>query len=112
MRTGFWFAGVISPFIFIFTAIAAADEQYPFQNPDLPTEQRIDNIISLMNLQEKVICLGTNPSVPRLGIKGSGHVEGLHGLAKGVPGGWGRPALFRRRHFHRRSAWAKPGIPI
>ena len=34
-------------------------------------------------------CLGTDPSVPRLGIRASGHVEGLHGLALGGPGRWG-----------------------
>ncbi|HSE15629.1 MAG TPA: glycoside hydrolase family 3 C-terminal domain-containing protein [Pyrinomonadaceae bacterium] len=65
--------------------------QYPFQNPDLPIEQRIDNILSLMTLDEKIECLDTNPSVPRLGIKGSGHVEGIHGLTQGGPGKWGRP---------------------
>ncbi|MDP4150779.1 MAG: glycoside hydrolase family 3 C-terminal domain-containing protein [Bacteroidota bacterium] len=64
--------------------------QYPFQDPDLPTEKRIDNIISLLTLDEKIACLGTNPSVPRLGIKGSGHIEGLHGVALGGPGNWGR----------------------
>ena len=65
--------------------------QYPFQNPDLPIEQRIDNILSLMTIDEKIECLDTNPSVPRLGIKGSGHVEGIHGLTQGGPGKWGRP---------------------
>lgn len=64
--------------------------QYPFQNPDLNVEKRIDNIISLLTLEEKIVCLGTNPSVPRLGIKGSGHIEGLHGVALGIPGNWGR----------------------
>ncbi|HEX7329977.1 MAG TPA: glycoside hydrolase family 3 C-terminal domain-containing protein [Pyrinomonadaceae bacterium] len=66
-------------------------QQYPFQNPDLPIEQRIDNILSLMTIDEKIECLDTNPSVPRLGIKGSGHVEGIHGLTQGGPGKWGRP---------------------
>ena len=64
---------------------------YPFQNADLPIEQRIDNILSLMTIEEKIECLDTNPSVPRLGIKGSGHVEGIHGLTQGGPGKWGRP---------------------
>ncbi|HET9786555.1 MAG TPA: glycoside hydrolase family 3 N-terminal domain-containing protein, partial [Pyrinomonadaceae bacterium] len=64
---------------------------YPFQNPDLPIEKRIDNILSLMTLDEKIECLDTNPNVPRLGIKGSGHVEGIHGLTQGGPGKWGRP---------------------
>jgi beta-glucosidase len=70
---------------------ASAKDQYPFQNPDLPIEKRIDNILSLMTIDEKIECLDTNPNVPRLGIKGSGHVEGIHGLTQGGPGKWGRP---------------------
>jgi beta-glucosidase len=65
--------------------------QYPFQNPDLSIEERVANIISLLTIEEKIACLGTNPSVPRLGIKGSGHVEGIHGLTQGGPAKWGRP---------------------
>jgi len=72
-------------------AVRSRPAQYPFQNPDLPIEQRIDNILSLMTLDEKIECLDTNPSVPRLGIKASGHVEGIHGLTQGGPGKWGRP---------------------
>ncbi|MFD2601644.1 glycoside hydrolase family 3 C-terminal domain-containing protein [Flavobacterium suzhouense] len=64
--------------------------QYPFQNPGQDTEKRIDNLLSLMTLDEKIQALSTNPSVPRLGVKGTGHVEGLHGLAMGgPPGEWG-----------------------
>ena len=73
------------------SAAQSPTAQYPFQNPDLPLEERINNILSLMTLDEKVSCLGTNPSVPRLGIKGSSHVEGIHGLTQGGPGKWGRP---------------------
>ncbi len=72
-------------------ASQSSSYQYPFQNPDLPIEERIENILSLMTLDEKVAGLGTNPGVPRLGIKGSGHVEGIHGLAQGGPAKWGRP---------------------
>ena len=43
-----------------------------------------------MTLDEKVNCLGTNPTVVRLGVKGTNHVEGLHGLAMGLVGNWGR----------------------
>src|SRR5436853_7162324 len=77
-----------------FTAAAQANSkyQYPFQNPDLPVEERITNLLSLMTIDEKVECLGTNPSVPRLGIKGAGHMEGIHGLAVGGPANWGRDA--------------------
>ncbi|MCY2687530.1 glycoside hydrolase family 3 C-terminal domain-containing protein [Salinimicrobium sp. TH3] len=62
--------------------------EYPFQNPQLDDEERIDNLLSLMTLDEKISALSTNPSVPRLGVKGTGHVEGLHGLALGGPAGW------------------------
>lgn len=63
---------------------------YPFLNPDMPLEERISNIVSLMTLDEKVAFLSSSPSIERLGIKKMGHVEGLHGLAQGAPGGWGR----------------------
>jgi beta-glucosidase len=66
-----------------------AHPPYLFQDPSKPVEERVDNIISLMTLKEKIACLGTNPSVPRLGIKGSDHVEGLHGVALGGPARWG-----------------------
>src|SRR6201996_5672650 len=67
-----------------------AQYKYPFQNPALPTEERITNLLSVMTLEEKVNCLGTDPSIPRLGVKGAGHVEGLHGLSMGLVGGWGK----------------------
>ncbi|MUV02863.1 beta-glucosidase [Flavobacterium rakeshii] len=77
--------------LLITTSLAAQQKgyQYPFQNPDLDTEKRIDNLLSLMTLDEKINALSTDPSVPRLGVKGTGHVEGLHGLALGGPGEWG-----------------------
>jgi len=75
------------------SARAITSSQYPFQNPALPTEDRITNLLSLMTIEEKIACLGTNPSVPRLGVKGSSHVEGIHGLAQGGPGKWGRPKV-------------------
>jgi beta-glucosidase len=73
--------------------------QHPFQNPDLPIEKRITNILSLMTLDEKIACLGTNPSVPRLGVKGSGHVEGIHGLTQGGPAKWGHPTTIPTTTF-------------
>jgi beta-glucosidase len=41
-----------------------------------------------MTLEEKIHALSTDPSVPRLGVAGTNHVEGLHGLALGGPGHW------------------------
>ena len=82
-----------------------APAQYPFQNPDLSADERITNLLSLMTLDEKIACLGTDPSVPRLGVKGSRHVEGIHGLAQGgAPSKWGRPAVIPTTTFPR--VWA------
>ena len=66
-----------------------AQYQYPFQNPGLSDEERIDNLISLMTLEEKVNALATQFGIPRLGIRNCGHSEGLHGLAYGGPSNWG-----------------------
>jgi beta-glucosidase len=67
--------------------------QYPFQNPNLPIEERITNIISLLTPEEKIDVLGANyylgrtpPSLNRLGIYGYNQAEGLHGLARGRAG--------------------------
>jgi beta-glucosidase len=74
----------------------AQQTSFPFQNPSLPAEQRITDLLSRMTIAEKISALSTDPSVPRLGIVGTGHVEGLHGLALGGPGGWegrGKPVI-------------------
>ena len=60
----------------------AAEAPYPFQDPSLPVEQRITNILSLMTLDEKIGVLGTNSGVPRLQIPNAGNSEGLHGLVQ------------------------------
>jgi beta-glucosidase len=78
---------------FAFVLLAASlvwgqQYQYPFQNPNLPVEARVNNILALMTPEEKISALSTSPDVPRLGIRGSGHIEGLHGVAYGGPGGW------------------------
>lgn len=74
--------------VLLVSASLSAQQKYAFQNPSLDTEKRIDNLLSLMTLDEKIQALSTNPSIPRLGVKGTGHVEGLHGLALGGPGHW------------------------
>ena len=56
---------------------------YPFQNVDLPLEDRVNNIVSLMTLDEKMILLGQSPGVPRLGIPTMQQAEGLHGIRGG-----------------------------
>jgi beta-glucosidase len=51
-----------------------------FRNPALPMEKRIDNLLSLMTLDEKIDCLGTKTGVPRLGVPNFGSSEGIHGV--------------------------------
>ncbi len=75
--------------LILFTGTKAMAQSYPFQNPKLNIEKRITNLLSLMSREEKIRCLSTVPDVPRLGIQGTGHVEGLHGLAMGEVGNWG-----------------------
>ncbi len=72
----------------VLPAAAQSGYQYPFQNPTVPVETRITDLLSRMTIDEKISALSTDPSVPQLGVVGTGHVEGLHGLALGGPGGW------------------------
>jgi beta-glucosidase len=67
---------------------ACYSQTYPFQNPDLADEKRLDNLISLMTMDEKITCLSSRLSIPRLGVKGTRIVEGLHGLALSGPANW------------------------
>jgi beta-glucosidase len=64
------------------------EQPHRFQDSTLPPDERITDLLAHMTIEEKIGALGTNPSVPRLGVVGTGHVEGLHGLALGGPGGW------------------------
>ncbi len=64
-----------------------------YQNHNLSIEERIDDLIANLTLDEKINCLSTDPSIPRLGIRGSDHVEGLHGLTQGGPAEWGGKSL-------------------
>jgi len=64
--------------------------KHPFLDPDLSLEQRIDDLLGRMHLDEKIACFGTHPEVPRLGVVGSPHIEGYHGVAQGGPSNWGR----------------------
>ena len=59
-----------------------------YQDLHATPEHRITDLLTRMTLEEKIHALSTDPSVPRLGIAGTNHVEGLHGLALGGPGHW------------------------
>jgi len=78
---------------FIFISILAAgldlsSQTYPFQDKNLAEDVRIKNLISLMTIDEKLTCLSTRIAIPRLGVKGTRTIEGLHGLAYSGPANW------------------------
>ncbi|MDR3057953.1 MAG: fibronectin type III-like domain-contianing protein [Prevotella sp.] len=73
----------------LFANTSSAQYIYPFQNTSLSEEKRLDNLLSIMTIDEKVNALSTKLGVPRLGIRSTGHSEGLHGMALGGPGNWG-----------------------
>ena len=56
----------------------------PFRNPALPIEQRVNDLVSRMTLEEKVSqMVHTAAAIPRLGIpEYNWWSEGLHGAAR------------------------------
>jgi Beta-glucosidase-related glycosidases len=79
---------VILGITLVFVHLLTQAQTYPFQNTRLSEDERIRNLISLMTTDEKINCLSTRISVPRLGIKGTHTIEGLHGLAYSGPANW------------------------
>lgn len=78
----------ITLFIFLI-AMKLSAQPYPFQNTNLSDDERLDNLISLMTLEEKINHLSPRLlGVPRLGLKGTRLMEGLHGLALSGPANW------------------------
>ncbi|HEY4392272.1 MAG TPA: glycoside hydrolase family 3 C-terminal domain-containing protein [Paenibacillus sp.] len=59
------------------------EERYPFQNPDLPLEERVNDLISRFTLEEKVqLMCQYQAEIPRLGVHKYKHgTEGAHGVA-------------------------------
>jgi beta-glucosidase len=57
-------------------------QAYPFHDPNLSIEQRVDDLVSRLTLDEKIGMLGqVQPAIPRLGIATfTNWTEGLHGL--------------------------------
>jgi beta-glucosidase len=63
-------------------SLIAQQTPHPFNDPALPMEKRIDNLLSLMTVDEKIDCLGTRTGVPRLGVMSFGSSEGIHGVVQ------------------------------
>ncbi|MGC6585807.1 glycoside hydrolase family 3 C-terminal domain-containing protein [Paenibacillus sp. Dod16] len=57
--------------------------KYPFQNPDLPLEERVNDLVSRFTLDEKIeLMCQYQAEIPRLGVQKYKHgTEGAHGVA-------------------------------
>ena len=62
----------------------AAGKTAPFRNPKLPIEERLNDVVSRLTLEEKAAqMVHTAPGIPRLGIPAyNWWSEGLHGAAR------------------------------
>ncbi len=65
-------------------ALAQTAKPAPYLDSSLPTQQRVDDLVSRMTLDEKVAQLiNTTPAIPRLGVPAYDYwSEGLHGIAR------------------------------
>ncbi|GGF26470.1 beta-glucosidase [Hymenobacter cavernae] len=63
---------------------ASKAEDFPFRNPDLPIDQRVDDLVGRLTLPEKVSqMLNASPAIDRLGIPAyNWWNEALHGVAR------------------------------
>src|ERR1035438_854447 len=65
-------------------AMAQANGPLPYQDMHLSTEQRVDDLVSRMTLEEKTSqTINTSAAIPRLGVPAyDWWSEGLHGVAR------------------------------
>lgn len=66
------------------TSVWSQSYKYPFQNPKLDDEVRVENLISLLTFDEKITLYG-GAGIPRLGVQGAGSSEAIHGIVQGGP---------------------------
>lgn len=105
---------ILPALCFLFLAIykpTVAQETSPvpaYKNPSLPLDQRVDDLVSRMTLEEKISQLGhTADAIPRLGIpQYDWWNEGLHGVARAgyatvFPQAIGMAAMFDEPLMHR-----------
>ena len=77
---------LLLPFVTALTASAqTAGPKYPFQDPSLPRQERVENLLSLLTPEEKVgLMMNKSISVDRLGIPSyNWWSEACHGVRQG-----------------------------
>lgn len=82
MKNTLWYISLL--FFFITLSGCGDTYEYPFQDPALPVEERIENLLSLLEPEEKVgLMMNSSKAVPRLGIPAyDWWNEALHGVAR------------------------------
>src|SRR5664279_1111798 len=73
---------IVSTFLILAGMAQALVAAEPYRDPKVPLEQRVDDLVSRLTLDEKIGMLGQGqPAIPRLGIAAfTNWTEGLHGL--------------------------------
>jgi beta-glucosidase len=68
----------------LITITTFAQQNISYKNPDLPTEQRVNDLVSKMTLDEKISQLmDSSPAIERLGVpEYNWWNESLHGVAR------------------------------
>src|SRR5258708_7594913 len=89
LRKSGWFPGLAASAVLASLGqIACAQRDNSFRDTKLPDEVRIQNLLSQLSIDEKVLLMSDHPKIPRLDLVLSGQVEGLHGLALVGRGRW------------------------
>ena len=104
----------------IYSQNVGGDATPAFRNPSLPVGQRVDDLISKMTLEEKVLQMQNSaPAIPRLGVSAyDWWSEGLHGVARsghatvfpqavGMAATWNSDLIFREGRVISTEARAK-----
>lgn len=75
--------------VLFFYSIELKSQSYIFQDTRLDDDERIENLISHLTIDEKIDYLASRtPGINRLGIKPTRLMEGLHGLAHSGVANW------------------------
>ena len=82
MKTRILFFTVLAATLALSAGLRAQSYEYPFQDPKLSEEERLDNAVSLMTVDEKIATI-VGQGVPRLGIANPGSTEAIHGIVRG-----------------------------